>query len=86
MALSSYRGEKSGKEGYLLQNSWGDSWVSGPIFPEDMPHGSGWITASDVMHYIKQGDTFSIAGYEGFKKRDIKWEEVFDIGSESTDK
>ncbi len=84
MAISSYRGPKSGKEGFLLQNSWGDTWVNGPVYPPDMPHGSGWITASDLLHYIKQGDTYSIAGYEGFKKRDIKWDEVFDIGGETT--
>lgn len=84
MAISSYRGPKSGKEGYLLQNSWGDTWVNGPVYPPDMPHGSGWITAEDLNHYIRQGDTFAIAGYEGFKKRDIKWEEVFSIGEAAT--
>jgi len=83
MAISSYRGPKSGKEGYLLQNSWGDNWVDGPVYPPDMPLGSGWITTEDLQHYIKQGDTFAIAGYEGFKKRDIKWEEVFNIGGEA---
>lgn len=81
MAISSYRGPKSGKEGFLLQNSWGDTWADGPVFPEDMPLGSGWITGSDLNHYIKQGDTYAIAGYEGFKKKELKWEEVFQFGT-----
>lgn len=83
MAISSYRGDKSGKEGFLLQNSWGDTWVNGPLYPPDMPHGSGWITAEDLAFYIKQGDTFAIAGYEGFKKRTLNWDEVFKIGETS---
>lgn len=82
MAVSAYRGPQSGKEGFLIQNSWGNNWNNGPIYPEDMPHGSFWVTPSDLMVHLRQNDSYAIAGYEGFKLRKIQWEDVFNFNGE----
>lgn len=85
LACIAYRGPASGKEGFLISNSWGGpegTWVNGPIWPDDMPFGCFWITPSDLMAHLKEQDSYAIAGYNGFKLRPLKWGEVFKIGEE----
>lgn len=77
MAVIAYRSPASGAEGYLIWNSWGDNWNSGGYFPEDMPHGSFWVTPTDLRFHIDQEDTWAIAGYEGFKSKSLDWSDVF---------
>lgn len=80
MTVTAYRATTSGKEGFLIQNSWGNDWCGGGIYPEDQPHGSFWVTPKDLLFHLNQGDSYAIAGYNGFKKRNLKWEELFKIG------
>lgn len=80
MAVVAYRGPASGKEGFLIWNSWGDDWNSGGVYPDDQPEGSFWVTPEDLKFHLNQGDSWAIAGYDGFKQRNITWEEVFLIG------
>ena len=77
----SYRNAASGREGFLCQNSW-DDWNNGPIYPEDMPIGSFWVTPEDLQFHLNQGDAYSISDYQGFKRRNLKFEEIFKIGEE----
>lgn len=77
MAVVAYRGPDSGQEGFLIQNSWGDNWNGGPIYPNDQPHGSFWVTPNDLKFHLDQRDSWALAGYEGFKRRSLNWKEVF---------
>lgn len=77
MAIIGYRSQDTGAEGYLIWNSWGDKWNSGGYFPEDMPMGSFWVTPQDLLFHIQQGDTWAIAGYEGFVAQSLDWIDVF---------
>lgn len=79
MCFNSYRGKTSGREGFLCQNSW-DEWNNGPIYPNDMPIGSFWVSPEDLEFHLKQGDSFSISDYQGFQRRPLKWDEIFKIG------
>jgi hypothetical protein len=65
MYLCGYRGDISG---FLVGNSWGDGWINGPIFPDDMPHGSFWAKFSDIDRVLRQGDSYIVAGFEGLVK------------------
>ena len=85
MACIAWRNKASGREGYLISNSWGGpegTWVNGPIWPEDMVFGSFWITPENLQLHLKENDSYAIAGYEGFKRRPLKWDEIFKIGEE----
>lgn len=85
LALVGYRGPNSGREGFCIANSWGGPegrWISGPIWPEDQPFGSFWITPENLQVHLKSGDCYAIAGYNGFKRRELRWDEIFDIGGE----
>lgn len=59
------------RDGILVLNSWGGSWVTGPKWPSDQPDGSFWISKEDAIAIISQGDSFAIGGVDGFKYRDL---------------
>lgn len=59
------------RDGILVLNSWGSSWVTGPRWPSDQPDGSFWISKEDAIAIISQGDSFAIGGVDGFKYRDL---------------
>ncbi len=85
LSAIAYRGAGSGREGYLIGNSWGGpegTWINGPIYPDDMPFGSFWITPENLSVHLKGRDCYAIAGYSGFKKRPITWQEIFKVGEE----
>lgn len=82
MTVNAYRSVSSGREGFLITNSWGNNWCGGPIYPNDQPHGSFWVTPEDLLFHLQQNDSYAIAGFEGFKKRSLKWDEIFKVGEE----
>lgn len=64
------------RDGGLIQNSWQKNWVSGPKWPSDQPDGSFWASRGDLERILRQGDSWSIGGVDGFKARDLdhrKW-------------
>ena len=56
------------RPGILCVNSWGPDWISGPK-RHDQPDGSFWVDVADVNRMCKMGDTWSVAGFNGFKKK-----------------
>ena len=75
MGVGAYRSEKeTGREGYLVINSWGKNWISGPRF-KDQPYGSFYITAEELKFLIDQKDFYIVTNYAGFEKTGIDWEQ-----------
>ena len=72
MSLIGRRTSQAGNKLFLIQNSWGDTWVSGPLF-EDQPPGSFYADYTAVEKAIKQQDCFVKIDIDGFKKKDINW-------------
>lgn len=56
------------RPGCLCVNSWGPAWVTGPK-RHNQPDGSFWMDASIVDRIVKQGDSWAISGYHGFKPK-----------------
>lgn len=80
MAATAYRGPPSGKEGFLIQNSWQKEWIGGPTWPDDQPEGSFWATPKEIQDALSQGDSWLIGDVSGFKKRELTWGEALAIG------
>ena len=77
MACTSLRGRAlTGREGFLIHQSWGDDWTTGPSWPDDQPRGSFWATPHDVALMLAQGDCFGYLAPTG-PRRDIHFEEMF---------
>ena len=66
-----YKANGSPRDGALICNSWGQSWVKGGKFPADMPEGCFWADRKDIEAILAQGDSFVIAGVNGWKARDL---------------
>lgn len=73
MVFISVRYAKNGspRDGLLCLNSWGPSWIGGPVWPEDQPAGSFWVDRATVDSMCRQGDTFAVGTIDGFKWRDL---------------
>ena len=70
MCIAGYQGGK--RPGFLLVNSWGNRWLSGPPGRfADIPEGSFWADFNVVDRMLKQGDSYAVAGVEGFRRRKI---------------
>lgn len=63
------------RDGALVVNSWGTSWVGGPKWPSDQPDGSFWASKADTEAILRQGDSFAIGGVDGFKYRELEHRE-----------
>jgi len=62
---------KNPRDGILILNSWGGSYVGGGKHPADQPDGSFWISRQDAEAILAQGDSFVIGSVDGFKYRDL---------------
>jgi len=62
---------KNPRDGVLILNSWGGSWVKGGKHPSDQPDGSFWITRQDAEVILAQRDSFVIGSVTGFTYRDL---------------
>ena len=65
MAIIGYKDDK--RPGVLIQNSW-PGYLAGPN-PHDLPDSAFWCDADVFNRMCKFQDTFSIAGFNGFKLR-----------------
>ena len=84
MAVVAYRCPSSGREGFLVWNSWRadahdrDAWVGGPVWPDQtMPHGSFWISVKDMDRIVRQKGSYVLGNYDGFEKRELTISEAF---------
>ena len=64
---------RSDKRAALIWNSWGDGWISGPVWPEDMPGGSFWCDERTLEHILNAKDSFAYSNYAGFPAQSIDW-------------
>jgi hypothetical protein len=66
----------------LVLNSWDNDWVSGPVYPDDMPKGAFWVKKEVMEKMIgfnivsggkrwNMQDTWAIPGPTGFQKRTL---------------
>jgi len=72
MAIIGRRTTQSGRRGFLILNSWGENWCSGPLF-EDQPKGSFWADYKVVDYMLKQGDSYNVIDLNGFKPKRLDW-------------
>jgi hypothetical protein len=59
------------RDGALIVNSWGSTWVRGPKSPADQPDGSFWASRADIEAILRQEDSFAIGGVDGFQYRPL---------------
>lgn len=55
-----------GRKGALILNSWGDTWVDGPVRFGDEPDGSFWVDVDHLERMIAQDDIFALRSFKGF--------------------
>jgi len=62
--------DESHRGGALVQNSWGENWVSGPT-RHGQPVGSFWVDAKTIDAAMRQGDSIAMSGYVGYPRLDV---------------
>lgn len=77
MAVSSRR--STAKRGFLVQNSWGDTWNSGSVYPNDQPWGSFWITEQVLASMLQHKDTecYAFGSYNGLDRSPVSIDHGF---------
>ncbi len=55
---------------FLLQNSWGYTWISGPRV-HGQPEGSFWVSQAAAQKMIDHGGTWAVSNVDGFPRRRI---------------
>lgn len=68
-----YRANGSPDDGLLCLNSWGPSWISGPVWPGDQPAGSFWVSRAVVDRMLggEDSDSFAVGSIGGFDWRPV---------------
>jgi hypothetical protein len=75
MSIIGYRADRPG---FLILNSWGEAWVTGPKGKfDDIPEGSFWAEFGVVDRMLKQDDSYCVSGTTGFPKRRIPRDDWF---------
>jgi hypothetical protein len=75
MSIIGYRADRPG---FLILNSWGEGWVTGPKGKfDDIPEGSFWAEFAVVDRMLKQDDSYCVSGTTGFPKRRIPRDDWF---------
>jgi hypothetical protein len=75
MALIGRRTTASGRKLFICINSWGEDWVSGPVF-EDQPQGSFGIDYEVVDVALRGADTFVKVSMDGIKRKTLDWSDI----------
>lgn len=57
--------------GLLCLNSWGETWITGPKYPEDQPEGSFWVDVGTVNKMLAGEDSFAVSATDGFPFRPL---------------
>lgn len=61
------------RKGFLVVNSWGSDWISGPTGPFDIPPGSYWVDWATFDAMTKEGDCIVFSDAVGFPARTLDW-------------
>lgn len=62
--------DKFGGMLFLVQNSWGYGWISGPRV-HNQPEGSFWIVERDAAGMIASGGSFAFGNVQGWPAREL---------------
>lgn len=75
-------GYRTDRRGFLITNSWGDTWhgdLSGPEGPYPIPPGSFWAEEEAVARMLKfsfygetVSDSYAFSDYVGFPQKDVE--------------
>lgn len=65
--------DNSNRKGFLIINSWGPRWISGPKRWEQ-PDGSFWCDYDTMSEILRQNDSWVISNFEGYKRQDVDWQ------------
>lgn len=71
MAAIGYR--LGARPGLFICNSWGASYFSGGVYPDDMPRQGFWADKRVVQSMLDDGDSWSHSNVEGFPMRALSW-------------
>ncbi len=66
-----YQRNGSPRDGMLVANSWGESWISGPRWPEDMPEGCFWADRKTIERMLAGEDSFAVGSVAGWGWREL---------------
>jgi hypothetical protein len=69
MTVIGYRADRAG---FLILNSWGANWVSGPKGFGDEPDGAFWCDSATFARILKEQDSYAVANADGFRRRKIE--------------
>lgn len=58
--------QKGSRPGFLIWNSWGPTWASGPKGAGDPPDGAFWADRNVVERMLAQNDSWAYASMKGF--------------------
>lgn len=77
LAIVAYRNQSTGRIGFLIINSWGSTWNSGPLWPPEgsgfrtQPLGSFWSDWDTVDQMLRQMDSYAYSDVVGFPKKKL---------------
>ena len=74
-----YKANGSPDDALLCLNSWGPSWITGPVWPSDMPAGSFWVRRAVVDRMLggENTDSFAVGSVGGFAWRPVNHRDWF---------
>lgn len=84
-------GVRYDRPGGLITNSWGNSWGTNAPFYVDVETNnaldywpavikcSAWVEKNVIERMLRQGDSFAVTGVDGLKRREIDWNEGWEI-------
>lgn len=57
----------------LCAQSWGKQSPTGPKGEHDIPDNSWWVDAQTATRMLNDGDSYAIAGFNGYQARTLDW-------------
>jgi hypothetical protein len=64
------------RAGLLCMNSWGTGRVGGPTGQYSIPDSTFWVDAAVCNRMLGQGDSYALASFSGYQRREQKIAEL----------
>lgn len=64
---------KGKREGGCIANSWGTNWLTQRPHELGTPAGCFWADAANIDKAIKQGDSYALSDFVGFRRRNLEY-------------